>query len=347
MIELIFFHLHPIYAGMVICVGLYIAEISKPSDRGTLLSLITPMTIGGTLFVYVLGYFFTWETTALILCGYSLLIFGLTCYLPESPIWYMVKLNKTKAVQALLWCRNDKPDVVEKEIAEIEDRLRKIEAKPRYFENFKDPAVWKPFLIIVIFSIFQQQVGYNIITYYAVDFFSSFETKYDGNILSIVFAAISTVGSLLLMTVVHKFNRKTLLSASGLGMSIAMVIGAVCLMVDTSRRLSILPVLCVFVYILFCMIGMIDIPWMMIGEMFPSRVRGTMSANVTVVIFIITFFNVKLYPLLNYAIGVSGIFWYFAFFSLLTVIFAKIFFPETRNKSLFDIEDGFRNKVNK
>lgn len=324
---------------MVICVGLYIAEISKPSDRGTLLSLITPSTIGGTLFVYVLGYLFTWETTALILCVYSLCIFVLMCYIPESHIWFMLKSDRTKAVKALLWCRSGKAEEVEKEITEVEERLKKIDVKIRYLENFKDPAVWKPFLIIVVFSIFQQQVGYNIITYYAVDFFSSFESQYDGNVLSIIFAAISTVGSLLLMTVVHKFDRKSLLVASGLGMTIAMAIGAICLMLKVS---SSLPVLCVFVYILFCMLGMIDIPWMMIGEMFPSRVRGTMSANVTVVIFIITFFNVKLYPMFNEVLGVAGIFWYFSVFSLLTVAFAKIFFPETRGKSLFDIEDEYR-----
>lgn len=325
---------------MVICVGLYIAEISRPSDRGTLLSLITPSTIGGTLFVYILGYLFTWETAALILCIYSLILVIVICYLPESHIWFMLKCDQVKAVRALAWCRNNRIDMVEAEIKEAEERLKKIQVRINYLENFTDPAVWKPFLILVVFSIFQQQVGYNIITYYAVDFFSSFETDYDGNVLSIIFAAISTIGSLMLMTIVHKFNRKTLLVASGIGMTIAMAIGAIFLSTDSDWQS--IPVLCVFVYILFCMIGMIDIPWMMIGEMFPSRVRGTMSANVTVVIFIITFFNVKLYPWLNYILGVSGIFWYFSIFSLLTVIFAKIFFPETKGKSLFDIEEGFR-----
>lgn len=324
---------------MVICVGLYIAEISRPTDRGTLLSLITPLTIGGTLVVYVLGYLFFWRTVALILFAYCLVVFGLMSFIPESYIWYMMRWDKLHATRALHWLRRD-PDQVELEIAEVEDRIRRIEVASNYFENFKDPAVWKPFLILVVFSVFQQQVGYNIITYYAVDFFSSFESEFDGNLLSIVFAGLSTISSLLLLTVVHKFKRKTLLAGSGIGMTISMAVGAICLPIDSISRD--VPILCVFIYIMFCMLGMIDIPWMVVGEMFPTRVRGSMCANVTVVIFIVTFFNVKLYPVLNHWLGVSGLFWYFAIFSFLTVVFSQLFFPETKDKSLFEIEEQFR-----
>lgn len=324
---------------MVICVGLYIAEISRPTERGTLLSLITPLTIGGTLFVYTLGYLLNWKVVALILFIYCIVVFGVMYWIPDSYIWYMLNSEKLKATQSLLWLRRNSNEV-EDEIKEAEDRIRKIQIKVNYMENFRDPAVWKPFLILVIFSIFQQQVGYNIITYYAVDFFSTFESAYDANLLSIIFAAISTIGSLLLMTIVHKFNRKTLLAISGLGMTISILIGAISLSVGNTN--PDITVLSVFVYILFCMCGMIDIPWMMVGEMFPTSVRGTMCANVTVVIFIVTFFNVKSYPYLNTWLGVSGLFWYFAIFSFLTVLFSYKYFPETRNKSLFDIEEQFR-----
>lgn len=326
-------------AGMVICVGLYIAEISRPTERGTLLSFITPLTIGGTLVVYILGYLLAWRTVALLLFAYCLLVFGALFLVPESHIWHMMRWDRARALRSLRWLRRD-ADLVEREIAEAEERIRRADVASSYLANFRDPAVWKPFLILVVFSVFQQQVGYNIITYYAVDFFASFESQFDGNVLSIVFAALSTVGSLLLVTVVHRFRRKTLLAASGLGMTAAMAVGALSLSMEgVSRDVAIV---CVFVYIMFCMLGMIDIPWMVVGEMFPTRVRGSMCANVTVVIFVVTFFNVKLYPLLNRWLGVSGLFWYFAAFSFLTVAFAKVFFPETKDKSLFEIEEQFR-----
>ncbi len=295
--------------------------------------------MGGTLFVYVLGYLFVWRTVALILFAYCLALFAALFAIPESPIWYMLKFDKLKATKALQWFRRN-AQAVEEEIDDVEERIRQIAPTRSYLHHFRDPAVWKPFLILVVFSIFQQQVGYNIITYYAVDFFQSFESDYDSNVLSIVFAALSTVGSLMLMTVVHKFKRKTLLTASGVGMAVSMAIGGIFLSISNVSQS--LPVLCVFTYILFCMLGMIDIPWMIVGEMFPTKVRGSMCANVTVVIFVVTFFNVKTYPWLNHWLGVSGLFWYFAVFSFITVVFAKVFFPETKDKSLFEIEEQFR-----
>lgn len=297
--------------------------------------------MGGTLCVYILGYVFVWKTVALILCLYCVLMFGAMFFIPESHVWYMLRWDRLKATQSLMWLRNDSEEV-KNEIEVVEEKLRSIEHQhlSSYWRHFRDPAVWKPFTILVVFSFFQQQVGYNIITYYAVDFFRSFEGNYDGNLLSIVFAAISTIGSLLLMCVVHKFKRKTLLAASGIGMTVSMLIGGIFLTWDKGDEN--VPVLCVFFYILCCMLGMIDIPWMIVGEMFPTKVRGSMCANVTVVIFIITFFNVKTYPVLNNWLGASGIFFYFAVFSCITVVFAKIFFPETKDKSLFDIEEQFR-----
>lgn len=327
------------FSGMVICVGLYIVEISRPTERGTLLSLITPATMGGTLVVYILGYLFTWRTVALVLCLYCLLIFSIMFILPETHIWYMIKGMKPKAMASLIWLRRN-PAVVQREILETEERVRNMETPGNYLQHFRDPAVWKPFLILTLFSLLQQQVGYNIITYYAVDFFKSFESKYNGNELAIMFAALSTVGSLLLMTVVHKFYRKTLLCASGLGMTISMAIGATSLSYKSISQD--VPVTCVFIYVLFCMLGMIDIPWMIVGEMFPTKVRGSMSAITTVVIFSMQFVTLKTYPALLAALGVSGLFWYFALLSFLTVAFAKIFFPETKDKSLFEIEEQFR-----
>lgn len=329
------------FSGMIICVGLYIAEISQPTERGTLLSLITPSTMGGTLFVYILGYLFYWKTVALILCSYCLVVFSLLCIIPESHIWYLMKKKKQQAEVALRWLRRD-PGQVQEEISVAENRTTNIKKPSNYLQHFRDPAVWKPFLILTGFSLLQQQVGYNIITYYAVDFFQSFESEYDGNVLSIMFAALSTIGSFLLMTVIHKFYRRTLLCASGIGMSIFMAIGAISF--SFKEEPSSIPVACVFIYILFCMLGMIDIPWMIVGEIFPTKVRGSLSAITTVVIFSVQFVTLKTYPYLSDALGIQGLFWYFAIFSFLTVIFAKIFFPETKDKSLFEIEEQFRTE---
>ncbi len=329
---------------MVICIGLYIAEITTPEDRGTFLSLITPSTNLGILMVYFLGFLFHWKLVAIILVAYSLFIFFCLYLIPESHVWYMLKNRKTEAAAVLQRLRKDDIEAVNHELEQIQKRLRlhRQEGRLGYLKNFASPSAYKPFLIFTVFSLLQQQAGYNIIIYYAVLFFENLGNPLNHYLLSILFASISLVGSLILVTIVHKFNRVTLLVSSGICMAVTIAMAGVALVVWPTNSHPWVPVGFVFCYIFFCMMGMIDIPWMMIGEILPNHIRGTMSAIITVVIFFTSFLNVKLYPLLHGLLGTSGILWMFAVFSLLSVAFAKIFFPETRGKALTEIEEFFR-----
>lgn len=332
---------------MVICVGLYIAEITTPADRGTYLSMITPSTNLGVLLVYFLGSMFSWNIVAFILATYSVGILFCLRYIPESPIWYMLRRRKAEATTVLMKFRNNDSERVELEINEIRKRLQMHESSSRfaYLRNFTHPSAWKPFVIFTVFSFLQQQAGYNIIIYYAMDFFSDLGTnmREQAYVLAIIFASISLVGSLLLVFIVHKFNRVTLLVFSGICMSVT--IGFAALVKgfgDSDPQLQTLPVVLVYAYIFFCMLGMIDIPWMMLGEILPNHLRGVLSAMITVIIFLLSSVNVKLYKAMVTYLGTPGMLCSFGVFSLLSVLFAKIFFPETRGKALFEVEEYFQ-----
>lgn len=332
---------------MVICVGLYIAEITTPADRGTYLSMITPSTNLGVLLVYFLGSMFSWSIVAFILATYSVGILFCLRYIPESPIWYLLRQRKIEATMVLLKFRNNDTELVELEINEIRKRLRMHESSSRfsYLRNFTCPTAWKPFLIFTVFSFLQQQAGYNIIIYYAMDFFQQIGTnmKEHEYLLAIIFASISLVGSLLLVFIVHKFNRVTLLVFSGICMSVTMGFAALLKHFGgSSPQYEALLIVCVYAYIFFCMLGMIDIPWMMLGEILPNHLRGVLSAMITVIIFLLSFVNVKLYTLMVHYLGTAGMLCSFGVFSLLSVLFAKMFFPETRGKALFEVEEYFR-----
>lgn len=329
---------------MVICVGLYIAEITSPEDRGTFLSLITPTINIGILLVYFLGYLFHWKIVACILAVYSIIIFFCLHYIPESHVWFMLKHRRTEAIAVLQKLRNDDLDVVQAELDEIRKRMYWYErnSNTSYFKNFTQPSAWKPFVILSIFSLLQQQAGYNIIIYYATIFFADMQSSIQNHyLLSILFAIISTFGSVLLLFIVHKYNRKSLLTFSGISMAVAIGTAAVVLSIPSLHEISWLPIISVFAYIFFCMLGMIDIPWMMIGELFPNYLRGIMSALITVVIFFFSFLNLKLYSFMRDWLGFAGNLWVFAAFSLVSVCFAKIFFPETKGKPLSEIEKYF------
>lgn len=255
----------------------------------------------------------------------------------------MLKNKRTKAANVLLIFRKENVEVVNQELDQIKSKMSQYENKSSCWKNFFKPTVWKPFLIFSVFSFFQQQTGYNVIIYYGVEFFQKLgDNEIEPYILTLIFASISILGSVILVLIVHKFNRVTLLVSSGLGMAITMAIAASSLTFENLQSYKWIPSVCIFVYIFFCMLGMIDIPWMMIGEVFPNSMRGSMSAAITVVIFLLSFINMKLFPVMNHTLQTSGVLWYFTVMSLLTVIFAKLCFPETRGRALTDIEDSFK-----
>lgn len=340
---------------MTICVGLYIAEISTPQDRGTFLSLITPSINLGLLLVYTLGAFLPWQNVAWIFAAYSLMVLYFFNYIPESHIWFMLRERQSEAVGVLQRLRKDRPlESVNAELEEIRIRLTRHKRKTggEYWRNFTSPAAWKPFLLFTIFSFLQQQAGYNIIMFRAVEFLAKLQSngpKFDGYKLAIIFACISLIGSALLVFIVHKFNRVTLLTFSGICMAGSLTAAAIYRGFNDADPINWIPfvspisfsVLCVFLYTFFCMLGMIDIPYMMIGEILPNHLRGVMSAMISVVIFVMQFVNVGSYQFLLNNLGMTGLLILFAAFSCSSVMFAKIFFPETKGKALTEIEEVF------
>lgn len=94
------------------------------------------------------------------------------------------------------------------------------------------------------------------------------------------------------------------------------------------------------------MIGYLTLPWVMTSELYPLRFRGSLGGLTTSIVQMLTFATIKTYPDLNMIIGLKFIMWIFAVAGLLGAIFALTILPETRGRSLDDIEMKFANKTN-
>lgn len=326
-------------SGMENACGIYVTEISPTSQRGTLLSLMAPITATGSLITFILGSFLSWRLTALIFGIYGLVVLFLEFFIHESPIWYMVKNKKREARRSLLWLRDGSKLEVKNELEDLEMKMDTYETDQMkfYLKYFTNRSVWKPFIILLIFSVLQKSAGNEAIVAYAVDFFSIFKTDINQNLLSIVFAAISLLGSLNILSMAHKFDRTSIILFSGMGMSVSLAIGAVFLELNQ----TLITVCCVFLYIYCCMSGMMSVPYMIIGESFPHHLRGVMGAAVSMFIFLPSFINIKLYPTLVELLEPVGLLCYYSFFSLCAAVFSKLFIFETRDKTLTEIGEHY------
>lgn len=315
----------------------YVTEISTPQTRGILQSLGPVCASTGILLTYTLGYFISWDLVAIVSIFFALFTLTAMQFLPESPSYLIKKGKKEESLESLTWFRGTKT------ITELDLPMK--ETKNQYFT----PAIVKPFFIIVSMFFLQSFSGIYSILFYAVDFFRDFEVDVNEHISSILVGVIRLTMAIFSAILISKLGRKTLCSISSLGMAISLTLAVAYLKYYESnpeqpRFFPIIPLLCILANIFFSMVGMLPIPWILAGELFPLRVRSIMSGVVICFGQCFIFITVKIYPFLVENLSFSGTLMTFIASSVVGVVFSKWVLLETKNKSLEEIETHFRSQ---
>lgn len=102
---------------------------------------------------------------------------------------------------------------------------------------------------------------------------------------------------------------------------------------------------CIGGHVGFSMLGYLTLPWVMTSELYPLRFRGPLGGITTSIVQMLTFAIIKMYPSLHDVVGIESTIWIFAAASILGAIFALTILPETRGRSLDEIERGFSKKT--
>lgn len=329
----------------------FIAEISLPSERGMLASLGPVFVSFGVLLVYLLGYLMDWHLASIVCAVTAVISFALIYFLPETPPWLVSKGKVERARATLIKLRGSK-EIAEKELTQI---LQSIDTKgshscKEYLSKCNQSTVWKPFLILIFFFLFQEGSGMYIIVYYATNIFQSLGPVLDSSVESIIVGIVRLVTSAFASVLIQNFGRKQMAILSSSLMAISMSSGAVYNyiygeMSMSDRPFSYIPFACLVVNVIASMLGMLQLPWVMIGELFPLSVRGFMSGVVSSLAYLFIFAIIKIYPNLMSTLNLTGMMALFSVISILTIFFVVFFLPETQGKLLIDIENSFREKA--
>ncbi|APA00365.1 MFS transporter [Flavobacterium commune] len=263
----------------------------------------------------------------------SVVFFLLVFTLPESPRWLMKAGKEDKAFPTLNkiggeeYAREEMTNIK----ATIDDITEKVDFKALFNPKFRDVL-----LIGIVVAAFQQWCGINTVFNYAEEIFTAAGYGVSDTLFNIVITGtVNLVFTLVAMFTVDKWGRKKLmvLGASGLAITYLLLGSAFYFELKGVAVLS-LVVVAIAIYAM----SLAPITWVILSEIFPNRVRGAAMALATFALWIACFILTYTFPLLNESLGAAGTFWVYAGICVLGFLFILVKLPETKGKTLEEIE---------
>ncbi|XP_060658491.1 facilitated trehalose transporter Tret1-2 homolog isoform X3 [Drosophila nasuta] len=294
----------------------YLSEAIHPLIRGILGLMPTLIGNFGMLSCFIIGYFANWSPLAIISGLLCIPFLVLLFFVPESPRWYLTKGKPERAESALTRLRRKNTNVAD-EFKEMTKRLADEAEGSNTCKDIFQKKYFKPVSIAVALMIFQQLSGISAVIFYTVMIFNMSDSSVDSYLSTIIVGTVNFMASLLAIFNIDHAGRKVLLIISALSMIITLFVLSA-FFYCKSREMNLdgvgwVPLVCLVIYVLGFSMGFGPIPWLMMGEILPSRIRA---------------------PAASLVVGCN---WGFTF--IVTKTFQDLIVPETKNKSLEQIEE--------
>ncbi|GBM51379.1 Facilitated trehalose transporter Tret1 [Araneus ventricosus] len=347
-----------IYAGRLItgfCSGIvsvatpmYLVEISTPEVRGLLGASFQLFVVIGVLIVSILGSQQTWKHLAVSGAVASLVSAFLMVPMPESPKWLMAQKRRGEAKNAIIFLQGKSYDA-EDECVKMEDDIQSQPKGNVQLKEFKSPILYKPFILSIALMFFQQFSGVNAVLFYTAKIFKSagssvnpIEATIYVNIIQVIATAISSV-------LMDKAGRKALLLFSGICMAVSFIILGGFDLARTNNPAVVdkygwLPLVCLMAFIAAFSLGFGPTPWLMVAEMTPIRFRSIVSGIATALNWTFAFIVTKTFKTEESAMHAYGVYWMYASIQIASLFVTFFFLPETKGKSIEEIQEFFEGK---
>lgn len=318
---------------------MYISEISPAHSRGRLVALFQFNVVSGILIAFVSNYLLfdvgeeAWRWMLGVQAFPSLLFFILVFSVPESPRW-LVKINALeKAREVFRAIGESNPDNAVRSVADsLKNDLGKA-AESLFNGNYN-----KPIFYVVALAMFNQLSGINAIMYYAPRIFEMTGLAKDTALLQAVSIGLTNmVFTLLAISVIDKFGRKTLLLIGSLGMVV--FLGLVAWAFYTSNFGGYAVMFYLVGFIAFFAFSQGAVIWVFMAEIFPNKVRSQGQTLGSFTHWIMAAAISWTFPIL--AEEPNGGYYSFLLFAAMMLVhglFVWRFLPETKGKSLEGIQ---------
>ncbi len=325
---------------------MYISEIAPSNIRGRLVSLNQFAIIFGMLVVYFVNwgiangqslewintfgwrYMFASEAIPAGLFGIALL------FVPETPR-YLALVNRDEKALQILTKLNGSKERASSILNEVKHSI-KGKTKARLFFYGKTVIV-----IGVLLSVFQQFVGINVALYYAPRIFQSMGAVKDTSMLqTIIMGFVNVVFTVIAILTVDRWGRKPLLITGSIGMAIGMIAISMLSYFDV---IGIGTLVFIIIYTASFMMSWGPICWVLISEIFPNTIRGQAVAIAVAAQWASNYIISSTYPpMMEYSGALT--YGFYALMSILSAIFVWKMVPETKGRTLEEMEELWKKK---
>ncbi|KAJ6645613.1 Facilitated trehalose transporter Tret1-2 like [Pseudolycoriella hygida] len=327
-----------------------IAECAEPKLRGFLIGVPFVSYAFGILLTYTLGVLLHWRAVAWCCNILPIASVFALYFAPESPVWLVRKGFLSRAERSLNWLRCD--DIVAKR--ELQELMRRCEndnsaanANEDILKACAKSSVLKPLIILNLFHIMMILSGTYLIVFYAVDILSEFGTDVDSMTAAVYTAVVRLLFTISACFMLYYLNRRTLSILSGFGSGVSTTILAIFTYIRLGQPKSsvdtVVPAVCILCYIAANTNFMV-MPGVMVGELLPAQIRGRVAGYVFTAFNFFFFIVAKVFPYVSQRLKSHGVFLMFGLASFGASLVMYLLLPETKGKSLGEIEDYFCEK---
>lgn len=330
---------------------IYIAEVAPAPIRGRFVSLNQLTIVLGILAAQVANwaiarYFsiggemlnprsleWAWRWMFWVGALPAMLFFVASFVIPESPRWLALN-GKTEAARRIFH-RIGGEEYAANALQDIA-RLRNERNERMSLRQIVHPSVRRVLVLGVVLAVFQQWCGINVIFNYAHEIFSAAGYAVSDVLMNIVVTGVTNVVfTLVAVYTVDRWGRRALMIAGTAALAVIYAILGTAYYLEVSGwAMLLLVVLAIAAYAM----SLAPIVWVVLSEIFPARLRGAMMALSTFCLWAASFMLTYTFPLLNESLEASGTFWVYGAICLAGYLFIRARLPETRGKSLEEIE---------
>ncbi|XP_022907130.1 facilitated trehalose transporter Tret1-like [Onthophagus taurus] len=339
----------------IVACAVYNTEIADRDNRGKLGTFFMALKLTGSLIVLGIGPYVSYTTLGIICAIFPILSIISLIFIPESP-YYLTKVGNFDGARKSVISfaeSNSKEENINVTLAELKNSVQSdMMDKTSIWEFLSQKKYRRALIVMACVKTLQQFSGFAAIEAYMQTIISKTDSVISPEQSSTIFGVVQVLGVFAASFMVDKLGRKPLLVVSAVGCGLSLCGEGVYFYIQNetvygTNGIKWMPTTGIALFMIMSAIGIISIPYVLLGELFPANIKGIAVSITTMYGTVLAFAVSKSFDPISRALGIHSMFWLYSANCLVGAVFVLFLLPETKGETFADIQDKVNSKGQK